>query len=125
VVRKRPLLTEEQILAWAQVHHARTGKWPRHASGPVEGVPGQTWGGVDEALRTGRRGLSGGDLLAKLLGRHLGRRAGGRSPWARAEGELVRALPAREAAARTGRSLWAVYMRRHTLGLSHTQRWRA
>jgi hypothetical protein len=39
-------------------------------------------------------------------------------PWTAAEDELVRALPAAEAAARTSRTLQAVYQRRHDLGVT-------
>src|SRR5262249_14050324 len=41
--RDRPPLSEEQILAWADAHHARTGKWPTILSGPVPEAPGDTW----------------------------------------------------------------------------------
>jgi len=37
-----PLLTEEQILAWADSHHDRTGSWPRKDSGPIPEAPGET-----------------------------------------------------------------------------------
>ena len=41
----RPL-TEEQILAWADTTYERTGEWPQVKSGPVQGVPGETWAGL-------------------------------------------------------------------------------
>ena len=113
----RPPLTVEQILAWADAHHARTGRWPHAKSGPVEGAPGEAWGNIDSALRHGHRCLPGGDTLARLLNRHRGRRGHGWAPWAPAEDELVRTLPPAEAAARTGRTLPAVYQRRHHLGV--------
>jgi hypothetical protein len=28
-------LTESQVLAWADAHHGRTGRWPRQRSGAV------------------------------------------------------------------------------------------
>jgi hypothetical protein len=122
MARQRPPLTVEQILAWADAHHERTGRWPISRSGPVEGVPGQTWGDVDKALRAGRRGLPGGDSLARLLDRHLGRRP---RPWTPEEDELVRALPAKEVASRTGRSMRTVYLRRHRLGVRPSRRRRS
>ena len=61
------LLAEEQILQWANEHHYRTGRWPRAKSGPIHGVPGETWLAVDYALRKGKRGLSGESSLATLL----------------------------------------------------------
>jgi hypothetical protein len=78
----RPL-TVAQILAWADAHHTRTGCWPTAASGPVADAPGETWGAVNMALYKGRRGLPGGDSLAKLLDRQR-RHKGGWSPAAQA-----------------------------------------
>jgi hypothetical protein len=70
--RKRPPLTAEQLLAWANEHHARTGRWPGHHSGPVAVAPGETWRAIDAALSQGHRGLPGGDTLARLLARERG-----------------------------------------------------
>jgi len=67
-----PPLTEEQVLAWADAHHARTGKWPTRSSGPIPEAPGEAWSAVDAALVVGVRGFGGGDSLAKLLARHRG-----------------------------------------------------
>jgi hypothetical protein len=61
-----------RILAWADAHRRRTGAWPTARSGPIAGAPGETWRGMDEALRTNRRGLTGGSSLARLLGQHRG-----------------------------------------------------
>ncbi len=69
-----PALTEEQILAWADEHYARTGKWPTVASGPVENQPGEKWANVHNALAKGLRGLPGGSSLARLLTEHRGKR---------------------------------------------------
>jgi hypothetical protein len=60
-------LTEQQILEWADAHHARTGQWPHHKSGSIEEAPDETWGRVNGALDRGLRGLSGGSSLAQLL----------------------------------------------------------
>jgi hypothetical protein len=120
-MRGRPPLTVEQILAWADAYHGRTGRWPAAASGPVEGAPGETWANVNAALSDGYRGLPGGDSLARLLDRRRGR-GPGRFPWTPAEDALVRTLPPVEAAARTGRTLWAVYQRRHQLGVGRPHR---
>ncbi|HEX4611080.1 MAG TPA: hypothetical protein VH092_23015 [Urbifossiella sp.] len=62
-----PPLTPDLILRWADTHKARTGKWPVQGSGPVHGVPDQTWNAVDTALSVGVRGLPGGSSLACLL----------------------------------------------------------
>jgi hypothetical protein len=60
-------LTEEQILAWADAHHQRTGQWPGLESGIIQEVPGETWKGINHSLRLGSRSLSGGSSIAKLL----------------------------------------------------------
>lgn len=64
---ERPPLTEQQVLAWADEHRKRTGDWPHRDSGPVKMSPEDTWNAVDLALRRGKRGLSGGSSLARLL----------------------------------------------------------
>jgi hypothetical protein len=69
----RPL-TFDQILAWADAHHAAAGHWPIEASGPVSGAPGETWSGLSMALANGHRGLSAGSSLARLLAEHRGAR---------------------------------------------------
>jgi hypothetical protein len=58
---------EEQILRWAELHLQRSGAWPRYHSGPAADVAGETWSGLESALRLGKRGLPGGSSLAKLL----------------------------------------------------------
>jgi hypothetical protein len=69
---KRIPLTIEKILAWADAHHRRTGKWPTASSGPIPGARDEGWLGVDGALRFGRRGLAGGSSLRFLLAEHRG-----------------------------------------------------
>ena len=49
-VVRHPPFTEEQILAWADAHHRRTGKWPCKSSGPIAEAPEETWLAVDSAL---------------------------------------------------------------------------
>jgi hypothetical protein len=68
-----PPLTEGRIVAWARAHRQATGRWPSVESGPVAGPPGETWQGLDGALRDGSRGLPGGDTLARLLARRCGK----------------------------------------------------
>jgi hypothetical protein len=63
----QPTLTVEQILAWADAHQRRTGRWPGQESGPVTGAPDERWRTIDGALRSGGRGLPGGSSLARLL----------------------------------------------------------
>jgi hypothetical protein len=62
-----PALTAAQVVGWAKTHHRRTGDWPTRESGAIGGVPGETWHGVDLALRGGYRGLPGGSSLGRLL----------------------------------------------------------
>jgi hypothetical protein len=71
-------LTEGQILAWAEGHRARTGRWPTATSGPVAGAPGESWGAIAGALRLGGRGLPGGSSLSKLLAPRRGGKRPGR-----------------------------------------------
>jgi hypothetical protein len=68
-----PPLTEARIVTWARAHRQGTGRWPAAQSGPVAGAPGETWQGLDCALRYGSRGLPGGDSLARLLARRCGK----------------------------------------------------
>jgi hypothetical protein len=72
--KNQPPLTEEQILAWSDMHRQRTGEWPETMSGPVHEAPEQTWAGINAALHQGSRGLPGGSSLAQLLGQHRGKR---------------------------------------------------
>jgi hypothetical protein len=65
-------LTEEEILAWSDAFHARTGRWPTARSGTITEAPGETWMRVATALREGLRGLRGGSSLARLLERKRG-----------------------------------------------------
>jgi hypothetical protein len=74
-----PALTEGQILAWVFAHHRRTGMWPNHYSGVVQGTD-EVWGNLDACLRRGSRGLSGGSSLAKLLANCLGVRTRAKVP---------------------------------------------
>src|SRR5439155_5918892 len=62
--KQLPQLTEEQILAWADAFHRRTGTWPSIHSGPITSAPGETWMAVQMALRNGTRGMVGGSSLA-------------------------------------------------------------
>ncbi len=79
LVRPTPL-TAKQILAWADAHHARTGKWPREGSGRVFEASGYAWSSLDDALRRGTCGLPGGSSLFELLVTERGARAGGHAP---------------------------------------------
>jgi hypothetical protein len=62
-----PDLSVGQILAWAEAHRRRTGRWPTYDSGAIPDSGGETWCAVNEALRRGRRGLTGRRTLARLL----------------------------------------------------------
>jgi hypothetical protein len=74
------ILKVEQILAWADEHRRRTGRWPTRASGPVAGAPGETWTGISVALSHGKRGLARGTTLARLLAERRGVRHKGELP---------------------------------------------
>lgn len=96
--------TLKKILAWADAHRRRSGRWPRHNTGPVVGAPGETWQAVNSALSQGTRGLPGGTSLARLLQRRRGARHRQALPplrlrqilsWARAYRDRTGALPTR------------------------------
>jgi len=65
-------LTVKQILIWVDKHHKRTGRWPTQYSGEIIGANGETWPGINAALREGLRGLPGGSTLARLLSEKRG-----------------------------------------------------
>lgn len=65
-------LTLDQIVAWADAHHERTGEWPRSKAGRVQDAPQETWAGVNDALMAGRRQLPGGYSLPRLLAERRG-----------------------------------------------------
>jgi hypothetical protein len=77
---RKPPLTIEQILAWADAHHARTGRWPTKQSGSVRGGTDENWNAVHAALYMGRRGQSGGSSLHRLLVKHRGKSVSLRRP---------------------------------------------
>ncbi len=100
-----PLLSREQILAWADAHHQRTGQWPVSQSGPIDEAPGETWGAVQAALARGRRGLHGRSSLAELLHAERGVRNSHKLPplteeqiiaWAKAHRRRYRRWPSYE-----------------------------
>ena len=66
---ERPPLTIEQILAWADEHSAKTGRWPNKATkdGPTQG---ETWGAINMALKNCSRGLPANTSLGRLLAKH-------------------------------------------------------
>jgi hypothetical protein len=65
-----PVLTNDQILLWADAHYGRTREWPKVKSGIVADAPGETWATLNASLERGLRGLAGGSSLAKLLQAH-------------------------------------------------------
>jgi hypothetical protein len=62
----RPELSAEQIAAWAEAYRTLYGAWTTVRTGAV-GNTGETWLGLDLALRNGTRGLPGGSSLSRLL----------------------------------------------------------
>lgn len=76
----RSVLHIGQILAWADAHFERTGKWPERKSGRVWETADEKWQNIDMALRQGLRGLRPGSSLARLLSEHRGKRNRKRLP---------------------------------------------
>ena len=68
VYSRKGALTEAQILKWARAHRKRTGRWPSYKDGRVRGASEENWSALDEALKSGCRGLRGGSSLKKLFG---------------------------------------------------------
>ena len=66
-----PPLRIKDIVVWAKAKYDATGRWPTFLSGPVEGAPGETWGGIHSALYYGTRGLPGGSSLYQVLRRYF------------------------------------------------------
>jgi hypothetical protein len=69
-----PPLTDRQIMAWADAHHAAHGEWPtcRCQEQVIPNTSGERWVNIDQALRKGLRGLSGGSSLPKFLANYRG-----------------------------------------------------
>ena len=65
-------LTVQQVLAWADAHYKRAGKWPTVGGGKVRGTTDETWLAIDQALRRGSRGLPEGLSLSQLLAERRG-----------------------------------------------------
>jgi hypothetical protein len=65
-VCRRPPLSVDQILAWADDYFARHGKWPRQTAEKIHGA-NETWQGIAQNLRLGLRGFPRGSSLARLL----------------------------------------------------------
>jgi hypothetical protein len=74
--KRRGPLAIPVILAWADAHRARTGRWPSLRSGLIPEGAGDTWRGLNCALRRGGRGLPGGSSLARMLKEHRRQCAG-------------------------------------------------
>jgi len=73
-IQNLPPLSEELILKWADQYQQRTGSWPMAKTGKIPDAGGDTWASIDFALRSGKRGLSGGLTLAQFLAQHRGKR---------------------------------------------------
>jgi hypothetical protein len=81
VAAKPQPLTVREILAWADGHYGRTGRWPKRNSGPIRGTLGERWSAIDGALTLGHRRLPKGGSLMKLLAEHRGYRHRNYLPW--------------------------------------------
>jgi hypothetical protein len=69
-----PKLSVSQILAWADAHHQRTGKWPKRNSGEIPEAPGESWALIESALTKRQRGVSDKLSLARIWAHHRGAR---------------------------------------------------
>jgi hypothetical protein len=64
---RRPLLTTDQIVAWADAFFRSCKRWPKRKDGRIPGSLGETWCAMDQALRKCWRGISHKSSLAQLL----------------------------------------------------------
>src|SRR4051812_48703225 len=64
---RKPPLTVEIILAWADHHRERTGCWPTVYCGEVLAAPYEKWPNIDRCLRMGSRARRGGATFCHLL----------------------------------------------------------
>lgn len=62
-----PSFSTEQVIRWAKAFLRRTGRLPRHTSGPIPEAPGETWGAIHSALYQGHRGCKGGSSLYRVM----------------------------------------------------------
>ena len=109
--RGKPRLTTNLVRKWAKEHHDATGRWPVTMSGKLHDRPNEDWAAIDMALRHGRRGLTGGTSLSRLLTEHFG---AGYNPqlgqltierilgWADAHHERTKRWPSRKSGAILG-----------------------
>jgi hypothetical protein len=66
-------MTPNQVLAWADAHFQRTGRWPTATSGTIPESPRPlTWLAVTSAFAYGARGLAGHGTLPQFLAERRG-----------------------------------------------------
>ena len=65
----KEIITEKEILKWADEYNRKNGKYPSDASGKIEGTH-YTWSTIGESLRKGRSGLTSKGSLTSLLARN-------------------------------------------------------
>lgn len=71
---KPPPLTLEQVLAWADSHYQRTGRWPAaKGGGPIPEAPAEKWANIVQVMQFGNRGFDGSLTLAQALVKYRGK----------------------------------------------------
>ena len=75
-----PKVTEAQILIWSDSFYQSNGRWPSCDSGEITDAPGETWRGINNALKKNKRGLSISCSLAEFLRQHRGKRIPAKAP---------------------------------------------
>ena len=71
---KPPPLTLEQVLAWADSHYQRTGRWPAaKGGGPIPEAPNEKWANIVQVMSGGQRGFDGSLPLAQALVKYRGK----------------------------------------------------
>ncbi len=68
---RKPILSQSDVLRWADEFYQDHGRWPTILDGVVKGTADQTWRAADHALTLGLRGLPGMSV-SKVLEQHRG-----------------------------------------------------
>ncbi len=67
-----PPFSVNEVLLLADQFFKSRGHWPYRNSGPIDGLPSETWMAIDKALQRGSRGLPAGWTLSSFPNTHRG-----------------------------------------------------
>ena len=78
--RNQSPITQRMILRWVEQHRDRTGKWPTSSAGEIPGTSGLTWKQLNQVMLRGRRGLTAGSSVARMMEKYFGVRSQAKLP---------------------------------------------